>query len=98
MCVVSNIGDYYRQHHPEWPKVDPWEPYGPIPKQTPEQDPKDVAEAMRKFRDLIKAGEEADKAAGDGDCEKGEVKDYIKQVLERLDKIEKRIQNLEGRT
>lgn len=94
MCVVSNIGDYYRRSYPEWPKVDPWDRAWPTPG-LPYQDPKDLAEAMRKFRDLVKAGEEADKAAGDKDCEKGEVKDYIKQVLARLDAIEKRLAKIE---
>jgi hypothetical protein len=94
MCVVSNIGDYYRRTRPEWPKADPWDRAWPVPS-IPKQTPEELAEAMRKFRDLVKAGEEADKAAGDKDCEKGEVKDYIKQVLERLEAIEQRLTYLE---
>lgn len=95
MCVVSNIGDYYRTHKPEWPdfgKGVPMPTY-PLPPQWPK--PQDL-DAMRKFRELVKKAEEADEAAGEKDCEKPEVKDYIKQVLERLDAIEKRLTELEA--
>jgi hypothetical protein len=97
MCVVSNIGDYYGQRYREWPRIDPFRMPDQLPTPSiPPQDPKDLAEQMRKFMELVKKGEEADKAMGEKDCEKGEVKKFIKQVGERLAAIEKRLRQIEG--
>lgn len=84
MCVVSNIGGYYEERYPQWPGY-------PLPRNPPKKSDEDTAEKMRKFLDLIKKGEEADKIMGEPDCETGDVKKFIKEVRERLDKIEKQL-------
>lgn len=99
MCAVSNIGDYYGQRFPEWPKPNPWEtqqtPSWPIAQDQIEEG-KRILDQLKQFERLVKEAEKADAAMGEADCERGEVKQFIKQVLDRLDGLEKRIRQLEG--
>lgn len=87
MCVVSNIGGYYGDHYPWMPTTPvPVNPWPALPKTQ-----QDDIELMRKFRELIDAAKKADEAAKEKDCEQPLQKEFIKQVLDRLDAIEKQL-------
>lgn len=87
MCVVSNIGDYYRPNR--WPPFDDLTPKWPALPSPPRPDPNDwTAEQIRKFLDLIKQAREFDKAIGDVDCEDPNKTAWMKDIEERLKKLE----------
>lgn len=89
MCVVSNIGDYYRPNR--WPPFYGPTPQWPSPPSPPRPNPNDwTAEQIRKFLDLIKQAREFDKSIGDVDCEDPIKTAWMKDIEERLTKLERK--------
>jgi hypothetical protein len=93
MCIVSYIGDYGRRDL--WPQL----PVQPIPDYILQQigpDPKDAEitrlkqelEKYKKFNALMEAAKQMDTAAGTPDCESPEKTAWIKDLDERMKKIE----------
>lgn len=84
MCVASNIGDYYKPHWPQfdppkiWPDLTPAKPINPWSE-----------EKMRKLMELIEKAREMDKLMGEPDCEDPAKTAWMKQVEQRLKKLEK---------
>lgn len=91
MCVVSNIGGYYEKRYPQWPSPIPWPPR----EKTDKEEIEERARKMREFLDLVKRAEKTDKVMGEPDCERAEVKKFIKDVSDRLAAIEKRLAEFE---
>lgn len=86
MCVTSMIYDY-GQRNPPWQQITPWPgiyPGSPLPDQQ-------AREAMQKFLDLIQNAKEYDRAAKQPDCEDPKKAEFMQQILDRLDAIEKRL-------
>ncbi len=83
MCVVSNIGDTYRDMFPkQWPNV-PANPVYPIPEISRHE-----FEALRKevleLKELLKAAKKFDDATGQPDCEMDHKVKFLKQIAEAL--------------
>lgn len=98
MCVVSNIGNQYRQIFPDrWPNWTPPEPFMPMPPNTyPPLEPIKPADvsvdefnALKKeieeLKKLLLAAKKFDEATGQPDCEMDEKVGFIKKLAELLD-------------
>lgn len=81
MCVVSNIGDYYRPRFPDLDKLAPFPHAGlPGPPLTDEQ--------VKAIQKLIDAARVADKAMGDANCEDPDKTAWMADIEERVKRLE----------
>lgn len=92
MCAVSAVMDY-GMRHPPWQFYPPTVPSMPMAPPQPFPDP-EAAEALKKFMKMVEAAKEFDAASKQPDCEDPKKMEFMKQVLDRLDAIEKRLQSL----
>jgi hypothetical protein len=90
MCVVSNIGDNYRDNFaPRWPHV-PVQPYMPTSPQPVVINTSEVSkqefEALKKeveeLKQLLKAAKKFDEETGQPDCHMDDKVDFIKKLAE----------------
>lgn len=92
MCATSVVYDYGRQN-PPWQNPAPMPGVG-SPQQylwnTPLPDT-EAREAIKKFLKLIDNAKEYDEATKQRDCEAPAKASFMKEVLDRLDAIEKRL-------
>ena len=86
MCVVSAIGDNWREQPWKYPSI-PREPFNPweyVPKKA-EVDPEEF-EALKKeieeLKKLLKAGKEFDEKTGQPNCELDEKVEFIRKMAE----------------
>lgn len=82
MCAVSMVYDYGRTN-PPWQN-----PLGPSPMPLPDTQ---VEDAIKRYLKLIEDAKEYDRATKQPDCEDPEKAKFMKEVLDRLDAIEKRL-------
>lgn len=85
MCVVSNIGDNYRDNFaPRWPHM-PVQPTAPVVINTSEVS-KQEFEALKKeveeLKILLKAAKKFDEETGQPDCHMDDKVDFIKKLAE----------------
>lgn len=97
MCILSNVGDWGRQQiWPQLPSVPDWQIYYqqlPLPDERDAQIErlKKELEKYKKFQALMEAAKEMDAVAGTPDCESPEKTDWIKDLDERMKKVELRL-------
>ena len=90
MCAVSQISDYGQRRFPQtdwWPNQ--------IPQGTTDphilEELRQQREMLEKFMKLVEAAKVFDAVAKEPDCEDPAKADFIKQVEDRLQRIEKAI-------
>lgn len=87
MCVVSNIGEYYKPH---W-GIEPAPALLGVPAfPSYPQRPDWTEERIRKLRELIDKAREMDALMGELDCEDPEKTAWMQQIEERLKRLEQR--------
>lgn len=83
MCVVSNIGDNYRDLFPkQWPNV-PVNPVYPIP-QISRLEFEALKKEVLELKDLLKAAKKFDEATGQSDCEMESKVKFLRQIADAL--------------
>lgn len=91
MCVVSMVGDHYRDKWGErdwFPKVWPPQPYRVYPNQTRPSIPVDreefdrLKDEVRELRDLLKRAKEYDERNNEPECEVEEKMEILRRVAE----------------
>ena len=84
MCAVSMIYDYGRTIFPvKWSE----QQIGDVPLQ-PLEERKTIQEWLEEFEKLRKAAEEFDKRTGQPDCEDPSKLEWMKEIEQRLAKLE----------
>jgi len=82
MCVVSNIGNGFKQDWPtQWPHVDPLKPIEP---QVSREEFNQLKRQMEELKELLKAAKKYDEATGQPDCEQGDKVELILKLAEQL--------------
>lgn len=92
MCVVSNIGDSWRDDFPRsWPQFPPpSKPETPnplpwaIPQQVSQKDIDDLRKEVEELKKLLRAAKEFDEKTGQKHCEMEDKVRFIKQVAKSL--------------
>lgn len=91
MCVISNMGDQYRDTFPKrWPNVVPHvEPTAPIVINNPPVISREEFEALKQeveeLRKFLLAAKDFDRMTGQPDCEHGDKVALIKKLAELVD-------------
>ena len=92
MCIVSNVGDSYRDQFPKrWPE---WVPnqqgggpgYAPniIPPAATKEEVDELRKEIRELRELLKAAKKFDESTGQPDCAMDEKVSFIKGLADLL--------------
>jgi hypothetical protein len=94
MCVVSNIGDSWKDQFPErWPDFVPYipkvdqpdiQPFCPTPTGPSQSDFDDLKKEVEELKKLLKAAKAYDEATGQPHCEMNEKVDLIKRVAKMV--------------
>lgn len=86
MCAVSMIYDYGQKTWPLPPApMIPTQPFQPFQPSLP------TREQIDEFQKLVKAAREFDRKTGQPDCEDPRKVEWLKQIMDRLDAIEKKL-------
>ena len=92
MCIVSYVGDYGRKNiWQQLPQVFPDSIYQPFTTDVKDLEIKRLKEELekyKKFQALMEAAKQMDAVAGTPDCESVEKTAWIKDLDERMKKIE----------
>lgn len=86
MCVVSNVGDYYRDRSP-WiqPWINPQSPvYTPFKDTVSREEFDRLKKELEELKKVIKAAKVFDEATGQPDCELDDKVAVIKKAAELL--------------
>ena len=83
MCVVSNIGDDWKdKFYPRWPTV-PTNPVYPIP-EISRQEFEALKKEMEALKKLLAEAKKFDEATGQPDCQMDDKVKFIKQIAKAL--------------
>ncbi len=97
MCMVSNVYDYGRGwwdqwNPPQYPQTVPL-PFVLTPPPTKQPTLDDLKAFIEEFKKLVAAAEEFDRKTGQPDCEDQQKSAWMREVEERLKKLERSAHN-----
>ena len=83
MCVVSNIGDNYRDSFPDrWPSIPVYPNTWPSKSEVTKAEFEALKKEVEELKKLLLAAKEYDKKTGQPDCQMDEKVEFIKKLAE----------------